>query len=258
MNCNEVHLRIGAEPQAMTPELDAHLRECAACADYRREMLELDTEILRALKIDLGAPQTELPSGDALRGDVPKNEPPARPAVRLVASTPPAPEKSSWAASMARQWALAASVLFAVGVVLVLWGALPRHSLAADVVAHVVGEPLPPGEKVLPPEALAAVLQNAKLRLDPLDHDVLFAQTCFFRGRLVPHFVVRSRGAAVTVLVLPHESVQAPEHFDGSGYTGVLLPNAGHGSIAVLSRTNIDSEREAREILSALHSQPAA
>jgi hypothetical protein len=157
-----------------------------------------------------------------------------------------------------RQWALAASVLFAVGVALVLWGALPRHSLAADVVAHVISEPQARGEKALPPSALAAVLQNAHLRLDPLDHDVLFAQTCFFRGRLVPHFVVRSRGAAVTVLVLPHESVQAPEHFAGNGYTGVLLPNAGHGSIAVLSRTNIDSEQEAREILSALHSQPAA
>ena len=255
MNCTEVHLQIGAEPQASTPELEAHLRECAACADYRREMRELDEQILRALQIDLAALESDAPA-DAVPGDVLKNEAAARLAERLAPSPPP--ENSSWAASMARQWALAASVLFAVGVVLFLWGALPRHPLAADVVAHVIGEPLPPGAKVVPPAALQAVLQNAHLRLDPLDHDVLFAQTCFFRGRLVPHFVVRSRGVAVTVLVLQHESVQVPEHFADGGYRGVLLPNAGHGSIAVLSRANIDSEQEAREILSALHSQPAA
>ena len=258
MNCTEVHLRIGAEPQATTAELEAHLGECAACADYRREMLELDAQILHALKVDLAALENDVPRADVPASDVPKSEPPARPAVRLVTNTPPAPEKTSWAASMARQWALAASVLFAVAVVLVLWGALPRHSLAADVVAHVISEPWSKGERVLSPAVLEAVLQNANLRLDPLDYDVLFAQTCFFRGRLVPHFVVRSRGAAVTVLVLLNEPLKAPEHFAESGYSGVLLPNAGHGSIAVLSRTSIDSEREAREILSALHSPPAA
>jgi len=256
MNCTEVHLAIGAEPQAMTPALEAHLRECASCADYRREMLELDAQIHRALKIDLAALR-----GDAPQTDGAKTEPSsARPAVRLVSSPlPPSPlEDSSWRASFKRQWALAASVLFAVGVAAVLWGALPRHTLAADVVAHVISEPLPSDGKVLAPSVLEGVLQNAHLQLDPADREVLFAQTCFFRGRLVPHFVVRSGDAAVTVLVLPRESVNAPVHFDESGYSGVLLPNPGHGSIAVLSRTPVDSEKEARQILSELHSQPAA
>ena len=39
---------------------------------------------------------------------------------------------------------------------------------------------------------------------------------------------------------------------------GVLLPNPGHRSIAVLNRTQADSEKEARQLLSALHPQPAA
>jgi hypothetical protein len=255
MNCTEVHLAIGAEPAGTTPELEAHLRECASCAEYRREMLELDAQIHRALKIDLAALRDDAPRIDASR-----SEPPARPGVRLVPSTlpPTAPEKSSWAASLKQQWALAASVLFAVAVALVLWGALPRHTLAADVVQHVIGEPLPAGEKVLPLETLETVLHSANLRLDPIHRDVLFAQTCFFRGRLVPHFVVRSGGAAITVLVLPRESVDAPVHFEESGYKGVLLPNPGHGSIAVLSRTEVDSEQEGHQILSALHLQPAA
>jgi hypothetical protein len=108
------------------------------------------------------------------------------------------------------------------------------------------------------PDKLAAVLQNVNLRLDPISGEVVFAQTCFLRGRLVPHFIVRSGGAAITVLVLLHEPVEGARHFDENGYQGVLLPNPGHGSIAVLSRSPMDSEKEAHEILSALHPRPAA
>jgi anti-sigma factor RsiW len=240
MKCNEVHLAIGAEPQNVTPELEQHLRECASCATYRREMLELDAQIHRALKIELAA----------LKADVP-----ARPNVRLVTSTPAPSARPSWAATIGRQWALAASVLVAVAVAFVLWGALPQHSLAADIVAHVISEPLPASP--VSKSVLDSVLHNANLRIDPVNTEVLFAQTCFFRGRLVPHFVVRSGDAAVTVLVLDNEPVSAAEHFDEGGYQGVLWPH-GRGSIAVLSRTRIDPEKEAREILSALHSQPRA
>jgi Protein of unknown function (DUF3379) len=243
MKCSDVQLAIGAEPQATSPDLEQHLQECAACLQYRREMQALDEQIHRALKIDLAA----------LKSDTP-----ARPAVRLVPSASALPAEKSRLSGLGRQWALAASVLFAVVVVLVLWGALPRHSLAADVVAHVISEPLPAVETPVPQAALAAVLQNSNLRIDPIKQPVLFAQTCFFRGRLVPHFVMRRGNAAVTVLVLPDEALKAPEHFSDNGYSGVLLPNAGHGSIAVLSRTRMDPELEAREILKALHLQPAA
>ncbi len=241
MNCSEVHLAIGAEPQNLSAELEQHLRACEPCARYRREMLELDQQIHRALSIDPAA----------LKADTP-----ARPNVRLVASPPVSPSRRPWIAAMSRQGALAASILVAVGVIFVLWGALPRHSLAADVVAHVISEPLPdvPSSKAV----LESVLQNANLKMDPVKHEVLFAQTCFFRGRLVPHFVVRSGEAAVTVLVLENETVRAPQHFKDSGFGGVLFPMPGGGSIAVLSRTAMDSDKEARELLSALHFQPRA
>src|SRR4051794_3512455 len=114
MNCTEVHLQIGAAPQASTPELEAHLCECAACAAYRREMLELDAQILQALKIDPAVLERDAPGADVVPGDILKNEGASQPAARLVPSSPPVPENSSWAASMARQWALAASVLLAV------------------------------------------------------------------------------------------------------------------------------------------------
>ena len=116
MKCSDLHLAIGAEPQATSPELEAHLRECAACARYQSEMIELDRQIQRALKIDLGALKS-----DALM----------RPVVRLVANESASVRESSWAARAGRQWALAASVLLAVAVVLILWGVLPSHTLAA-------------------------------------------------------------------------------------------------------------------------------
>jgi hypothetical protein len=253
MNCTEAHVAIGAEPQGTSAALEAHLRECASCAEFRREMLELDTQIQRALQIDLAALRS-----DAAQPAAASSEPRARPAVRLVSSKPSIPEKPSWIGLLKQQWALAASVLFAVGVVLVLWAALPRHTLAADVVAHVVDEPVPSSDEAVPPATLTAVLQEVNLRLDPISGEVVFAQTCFLRGRLIPHLVVRSGDTAITVLVLLHEPIDAPRHFDESGYKGVLLPNPGHGSIAVLSRSPIDSEKEARQILSALRLQPSA
>jgi hypothetical protein len=239
MKCTDAHLAIGAEPQGTSPELEQHLRECASCAQYRREMRDLDAQIHRAMKIDMAALKTDAP---------------VRPAVRLVSNVPPAPTgRRPWLANVTSHWAMAASVLVALGVIFVLWGALPRHSLAADVVAHVVSEPMPSQPAPLPPPALEGVLQGANVKMDPINNDVLFAQTCFFRGRLVPHFVVQSGDAAVTVLVLQDEQLKGPEHFAGSGYDGVIVPVKGHGSVAVLSRKRIDADREAQEIVNALH-----
>jgi len=239
MKCSDAHLAIGAEPQGTSPELEQHLRDCVSCAQFRSEMRDLDVQIHRAMKIDMAA----------LKADAP-----ARPSVRLVSNSPPAPPaRQSWLSNVTRQWAMAASVLMALGVIFVLWGALPRHSLAADVVAHVISEPMPSPEAPLPLPKLEGVLQGANVKMDTINTEVLFAQTCFFRGRLVPHFVVRSGDTAVTVLILQNEQLKGSEHFAGSGYDGVIIPIKGHGSVAVLSRKGIDTDRQAKEILSALH-----
>ena len=59
-------------------------------------------------------------------------------------------------------------------------------------------------------------------------------------------------------MILPKERVQAPEHFDEGGYRGVVIPDHGHGSIAVLSRTSVDAECRPVKSCGALHSQPPA
>jgi hypothetical protein len=245
VNCSDVRLSLGAEPSATSPGIEAHGRECAACAQLRSEMLRLDDGIRRALTIDV----------NALRSDAR-----ARPKVQ---SSPWAERARPGAVplptySRGRSWALAASVLLAVVVVLAMWGALPRHSLAADVVSHVVSETIDQSLDVpVDAASVRSVMEQAGLQLDAIDPSIVFVRTCFIRGRLVPHFVVRTADGMATVLILPNEHVKGTERFDGSGYRGVLIPDARKGTIAVLSRANVDLDRYASEIRSAVHPLPA-
>jgi len=229
MNCGDVHLHLGAEPNATSPELEAHLRECPECVQYQREMLRLEDKIRHALMINLPAAK-------------PASEKPASERTRISGY------------SRGRQWALAASVLIAVTAVLVLWGALPSHSLAADVVSHVVSEPIDgPLESPVDEAIVREVMERSGLHLSPINPNIVFIRTCFLRGRFVPHFVVRAQHGTATVLVLPDEPVKSLEHFDGAGYKGVILPDAQKGSIVVLSRGDVDMERYAAEIRDAVH-----
>jgi uncharacterized protein DUF3379 len=236
VNCSDVHLMLGAEPAATTPDLEAHLRECAACAQFRAEMQQLDEKIRRALTIEIPAQEFH-----------------ARPAPGTYAVT-----KTPVSYSRSKQWALAASVLLAVTVVLVMWGALPSHSLAADVVSHVVSEPVDePLDMPVDEKTVRTVMEQAGLRLDPIDPSIVFMRTCFIRGRLVPHFMVRTADGMATVMILPDEQVKAAERFEGSGYKGIIIPASKKGgSIALLSRSNVDLEHYAGAIRHAVHYLP--
>jgi len=219
MKCSDIQLSLGAEPSATSPELEAHLRECAACAEYRSEMLRLDADIRRALMIDVNA----LPAVSA--------EPRARKFSRV------------------RQWALAASVLLSIAAILVMWGALPRHSLAADVVSHVISEPIPGSlDEPVDARTVRDVMAYSGMKLDPINPSIVFMRTCLLRGRFVPHFILRTEHGVATVMILPDEIVNAPEPFESSGYKGLLLPNGTHGSIAVLSRSDFDPMHYAGEV----------
>jgi hypothetical protein len=230
MNCGDVHLHLGAEPNVTNPQLEAHLRECAECAQFQREMVRLEEKIRRALLIDL-----------------PATQPAPKP---MLAPAPP----SVSVYSRARQWALAASLLIGVAAVLLLWGALPSHSLAADVVSHVVSEPIAGSlENPVDDAVVREVMERSGLHLSPINPSIVFMRTCFLRGRLVPHFIVRAEHGTATVMVMPDEPVEAVEHFDGSGYKGVIIPDAKKGSIIVLSRGDVDMERYAAEIRDAVH-----
>jgi hypothetical protein len=200
-----------ADPHDADAELARHRESCGECSAYTERLLGFEEKLERALRV---TPRAAAPGG---------------------AVTPLRARRRP----LARRWlAMAASVL--VGLVLAggLWLAAPHASLAADVVAHMAGEPQAWARTDVPvpsPE-LDFVLRNTHMRLRPDAGMVTYAQSCRFRGHRVPHLVVQTDMGPVTVMVLVHESVSKPAPFDEEGYRGVILPVAGHGSLAVLAK----------------------
>ena len=137
-------------------------------------------------------------------------------------------------------WAELAATMVAVLVAGVLWVAAPGTSIAADVVTHMREEPEAwrRTDVPVPSPKLEDVLRDSHLRLanESGTGIVSYANSCEFRGHQVPHLVIQTEAGPVTVMVLVHERLSKPMQFDEQGYRGVIVPVAGHGSLAVLTR----------------------
>ena len=220
MNHNRYRSAILADPHASDAELRAHRESCPECRAFTEQLLRFESRLERALRV-------EIPS---------------------TADVLPFKRKAAAAAQGSWRWlAMAASVLMGLVVAGGVWLTLPQRSLAADVVAHMAGEPdaWQRTEVPVPDPALNAVLQQSKIRLKPGAGVVSYASSCDFRGHKVPHLVVQTPSGPVTVMVLVHEAVRTSMGFDEQGYRGTIVPVPGHGSIAVLMR---DSESTSGDI----------
>jgi len=233
MNCAQYRRAILADPRDANPELRSHRDGCRECLEYTDRQLRFEGRLERAMRVSI----------------------PAARAASVVPLRTPALRRAS---SSRRGWlAMAASVLILVAVAGGLWLAEPHASLAADVVAHMAGEPQAWARTDIPvpPPELAQALADARVRLDPKAGMVSYARSCLFRAHHVPHLVVQTEMGPVTVMVLVHESVSKPERFDEQGYHGVILPMAGHGSLAVLARGQSPDPDTLKQI--AVHVQDA-
>jgi hypothetical protein len=200
VSCEQIRLQIGADPAESNASLEEHVRECAACRQFREEMRTLDANIRRALE------------------------------------QPPQPARTPRVTSAWRPWALAASVLLAMLAVLSLWLLRPSETLARDVVAHVREEP----ESWLmrqhvDAQSMDEALRGAGVKLDITSDRITYAQSCWFRDHYVPHLVVQTAQGPATVLILRKLQVKGRETFHESGMNGVIVP-VPEGSIAVLTR----------------------
>jgi hypothetical protein len=233
MNCAEARRLIDADPGApVAGALEEHLRDCEACRRWQDEMRALEGAIRRALDVDLRAV-----------------------AVASVAALGTSPQPVPQPARRLRPWAMAAALLVALTAGAFIWIARPAAALAADVVAHAEGEPASWSGVVAVPDAeVDAILRRAGVTLDASARDVVYARTCEFRGREIPHLVVRTVEGPVTVLVLGGERVALRHRFSEEGYTGMLVP-AGTGSIAVLAQGTTQVDEAARLVTSALRWQ---
>ncbi len=199
IDCAEYRRTVLADPRAANPALTEHLAHCQECPAYSERLLRFEARLERALRIDAHVPH-------------------ARAA------------RSGWLA-------MAAAVLIAL-LVGTLWLGAPHASLAADVVAHMAGEPQAwtTTNVPVPSDDLAPVLAEAHMRIGADAGMVSYAQSCMFRGHHVPHLVVQTVRGPITVMVLVHNKVAQAQRFDEGGYRGVIMPVPGHGSLAVLAK----------------------
>jgi len=224
MNCLDFRRRVGAEPAAADAGLEAHRRECPACARFQDELRAMDALIARALAVDAARIRKSEPA-----------TPPAKPALQRP-----------------RRLALAASIVIGLSVGVALWISSPRPSLAREVIGHVAHEPdAMSGTAPIAAVALAGVLDPEGMRLRPGLGDVTFAMRCVFEGHVVPHLVVRMASGPVTVLLLRHRNVSGPVRLAEQGYAGVVLP-APRGSIAIVSQDYKDLDGVARRVFEAV------
>lgn len=228
MNCEQYREAIAADP---TFDGGAgHLSECEACQAYRREMLELNQAIGRALAIDV--PELVVP-------DLPEVE-----ADNVVAL----PQRR-W--SSPAMLAMAATVVLAAFIGFRMLGTGPQYeSLADELLAHLEHEPyaLRVTDVPVSDARLASVVPANVAEMDHSTGLVTYAQTCVIRGRDVPHLVIQGERGPVTLLLLPHEKVAAPETFTGESIKGVILP-VGDGSIAVFGDREEALDRIGRDVM---------
>jgi hypothetical protein len=202
-----------ADPHDPDAQLREHLESCHDCNLFSERLLRFESRLERALRVPL----------------------PVDNVVPLRAKSP----RAAYRAHRPKGWfAMAASVLLAVVVAGGLWLSAPGPSLAADVVTHMREEPQAWRRTDVPVQdsQLETVLRDSHLRLGAGSGIVSYANSCDFRGHQVPHLVVQTESGPVTVMVLIHEQVPKPVQFDEQGYRGVIVPVAGHGSLAVLTR----------------------
>ncbi len=233
MQCARYRQAIMARPRDSDPALEEHRESCAECKLFTERLLRFEARLERALGVAVPAP------GPTAHADMAAQAEGAPPVSGRVVALRPRPARTRGIPAGRKSWlAVAASVLVAVVVAGGLWLGIPGSSLAADVVAHMRGEPQAWRRTAAPvPEtALQTVLRDSHMRVTDSAGIVSYASSCGFRGHQVPHLVIQTESGPVTVMVLVHEKGTKPVQFEEQGYRGVIVPVPGHGSLAVLTR----------------------
>ena len=179
--------------------------------------------------------QFEALLGEALRVEVPESG-------EARKAAPAAPARRS---APVLRWALAASVILAVGATLyrlVDSAYFASDDLLADVMTHVDHEPaaLAFPAAAVSEDSFSGVMQAAGISMSPIDGKVTYVKLCPFRGEMVAHFALSGSSGPVTVMLLPNEQVDKPMMVDEEGFQGTIAPLSIGGSIAVVGEPGED------------------
>lgn len=232
MNCEEYREAIAADPSFDGGA--GHLTGCAACQEYRSEMLALEDRISRALVLE-----------------VPEIDMPALPEIETANVVTMAGRRR---VSAPAWFAMAATVLLAavLGVRLVSTG-IEYDSLAEEVLAHLQHEPyaLRVSDTPVSEQRLQSVVSRDVAQIDHSAGLITYAQTCVIHGHEVPHLVIQGEKGPVTILLMPEEMISDALPVIGENTEGVILP-VGSGSIAILGQRGERLENIERSILNSV------
>jgi hypothetical protein len=228
MNCDQYREAIAADPSFDGGA--GHLSECSSCQAYRKEMLELNQRISRALALDV--PELDVPELPAIETD-------------NVVTLPTRKLSSPVWIAMAATVVLAAFVGFRM-----IGGGVEYPTLADELLAHIDHEhnSLVVTNVAISDERLTSVVPGDIARLDHSAGLITYAQSCVIGGHSVPHLVIQGEHGPVTILLMPDEMVSGPQRITGESVNGVILP-VGDGSIAIFGEREESLDRIEKEVL---------
>ena len=221
MDCTEFRQMILGDPS--TADGEAHLETCSDCRTYVDEIAALDANLKDAMSLDVPElKMPELPEIDT--GNV------VSLAERRRARAP------VWRATAA------AITMAAVFGVYTYTSSTSYSSLADEIVAHMDHEPysLRVTDVAVSSDRLARVVPASMANLSPANGLITYAQSCKINGNSVPHLVIQGESGPVTILLLPHEKIDAAMPLSGDNVNGVLIP-VGDGSIAIIGDESAES-----------------
>ena len=233
MNCLEFRKRLLTDPRVRTPELDQHLAECAACASLVREMEGFEARLHDAMRI---------PVPEALADRVLLRHKIRGPAVRA--------------------WALAASLIAALGVGIYFYrasvnedervltaAALGAGHPAVTAIAHVLEEEprMLKANRGVDPVVMREAFMRLGLNVPAQGTTVLYFDKCPMTGGAGHHVVLQTPFGKVTLILVPDQSLGARVVVADRDKTAIAAPRGSGGYILIAD--SLRSVRQTEELL---------
>lgn len=228
MNCFEFRKLLLADPRMRTSEQERHLAECATCASLEREMEDFEARVHDAMRVPV-------PEGLADR-------------VLL---------RRKIRAPAVRAWALAASLVAALGVGIYFYRApvgedermltaavLGASHPAVKAIAHVLeDEPQMLKEnRGVDPAAMRAAFTRLGLNAPAGGTTVLYFDKCPMTGGAGEHVVMQTPFGRVTVILIPDQPFASRVVVADRDKTAIAAPHGTGGYILIA-----DSLRNVRQ-----------
>lgn len=228
MNCIDVRRQLLSEPSNVDEAIQEHLRHCSACARFSNDLVVFEHSLKQAA-------QVPVPEGLASR-------------ILLQQRLEGQRHQRRW-----QGLAVAASLLFSVGLVMYLGLPVSEPTLQVSVLNHVEQELHHlQDRKDVQLADLNRVLRPQGLRVATLNRQIHYAGTCQMRRQLGAHLVIASPTGPVTVLMMPGEFIQTRQAIKDERFQGIILPTA-QGSMAIIGEDAEQLDQIARELQAGLH-----